>query len=161
MRDAFRRLALLLAASGLNDRFIEAAAIELSRPGGRKRLIETVRSLRAQLATKGVFGSTEVDISSLADVALRTNFTDDVYDLLIGKTGLSEPVAATLLLESLARDGIIVELPAFNPKAGLKAWVKRISPHVPRSTILHHASSIRNRFAHGAADWPLKDREQR
>ncbi len=168
MSSPQRKLALLLAGSGLSLPEIERAISELQHEGPYELLMQ-VDYIRKEIST--VFGrrrhepiwdykpipSVQIreSLGGLSDIGVR------VESLLKDQARLGTHEAYKLLSTSLVSANALHrrDVPPLSRKA-LSNWVARLSKIVPGKLILSHATQIRNSLVHSPdADWRLGPEE--
>lgn len=159
------RLILSLAASGLSRNELQVALTEFQRlnKGDVVAVVDRIREAAAQ----SFFNESAAWDSSDAEQARKLNSeraaTDQIDRLLRVEAGLSSSEAAELLLRELPANTWF-GMPPVKPrkKEGLRQWLNRLIRVVPASTLLHHATRIRNDRVHDSqSDWPLRDTKER
>lgn len=155
------RAALLLAASGLNDRALRDF-VKFVIEAGPEASVAFIRSLRQRVPANlesfvlaGHLGDLERPAERVALEVLR---------LLLHESGLSADQAAKLLTDSIRRThSETTKLPPFRGKEGFAQWLKKLNKSVSASELLHHATRIRNDAVHSisSSDWPLRTRTKK
>lgn len=161
MNSPHRKLALLLAGSGLSIREIEKAVFDL-QPIELLMEVEYLRKegsrvpSRLHYEPKWVYRHEEEGLTRASPRRISVSDIGERVEILLKtEAGLGTSEARDLLAQSLAEAGAIhhSELPPLSRKA-LSSWVVRLSKLVPAKLILSHATKIRNSFVNSPnADW--------
>lgn len=174
MNRELEKLVFALALSGLSERELHKALLEIDITGPRfivDMIIETRRAAKLGLRDLHGFEVSNTahhysrkrhrDLTSLEKPRNDSEAIFMVDDLLRGDAGLNAMDAAAMLSASLSREGIPASdfLP-FRPKTGFRTWLAHLFTKFPPSILLHHATMIRNSAVHmEQGDWPLRKRE--
>ena len=159
MKPNARRLILLLAASGFNERTIKEGIEELALLGPNvvMKHVQRIRQNEAARSNELPFEET-IDEEFEADPRI-TYVANEITRLLQDEAHLSVSGAVQQLSKALRFGQVTLNFPKFRPKEGLPAWLRRLAKTVPPSELLHHATKIRNDVMHAKdVPWPLRDR---
>jgi hypothetical protein len=163
MTNELRRFAFLLAASDLTDKQLAALIGELGR-SSPKTVIRLVRRLRT--INEAVLETNQIvrTANPLArDYGTGSeNVAREIERLLRLDARMSIAEAMTNLSESLSREEKIPSdvrhVPSKSSSDQFRRWVLRILEYVSASTLLHHATALRNKHVHVSdTDWPLRE----
>jgi hypothetical protein len=170
MKSHASRIALLLAASGLEENEILDALKVIARIGPGEfmfRIRDIRRSMFRDLSsnyssdlpaflTKRSIGATT---QRSAESSIRKQSIDSAIQMLVKESRLSPNIAAELLMKSFRRSGAATRsFPIFRTKDGLRKWLTRLPISGP--DLVEHAIKIRNEASPASRQaWPLRDRD--
>ena len=164
MYRMLRRVLLLLAGSGLSHKEICELVAEM-RDLPPRELADATMQLRHNALDSLEDAGLKIGESRKPHGMTRphrpaSDVRRRVELLLREEAGLTVNRAASELLTSLKRErpGVFDTVKEPN-KESLYNWLRRVEPNIGPSALLHHATLIRNKYAHNPdRDWPLLPR---
>ncbi|WP_153064296.1 hypothetical protein [Acidovorax sp. ST3] len=151
--NLLKRLYMLLAATNLSTKEIEALALQLKN-------VETHQFVNAVKFAKKLIEEFPENSPELEDAPLHLSATSNVpkkiSSLLIDEARLPKTFAMELLAQEIKSRVPWIEIPR-DSKKGFEAWINRLLFQVTESELLHIATVIRNKYVHTRpSDWRLK-----
>jgi hypothetical protein len=148
------RLLLLLAGSGMTETELREVLSHIKDTPIRS-IVERVLRLdpnaveMASVVEDEVFPYRPVKTSAEPD---STDVLNAIERLLVEEAGLTKSAAAFALHKWLQVRHPKRVVPAYQSKDGFAKWIRQLAGTFSLSELLHAASSIRNRRAHGQGD---------
>jgi hypothetical protein len=160
MSDELKRVAFLLAASDLTEKQLVTLVSELRRssPETFLRFIRRLRTVNAAILETELPAHVKRRYSMVSKDEATAR---QVERLLREEADIPIKEAMKLLRGSLLEWDLppsVLQVPARPTSEQFRSWLGKLLEHVPPSTLLHLATSLRNTRVHvETGDWPLKE----